>query len=438
MNRYINPNDPKYMAETDSQSIQNAIDAAESSSCHTVIIPRRCERTGQDEWMIDKTILLPSNITVILDDCHLTLVENVYENIFRNKNMYTEISRKPEGKQFGIRIIGRGEAILDGGKGNDLRERNSEKEGRPHIRFNNFILLNNVHDYVLENFKCIHMRWWAINQIACTNGRLSNLSFWNGNLIPNQDGINCRVGCSNILIENITGRTGDDVVALSAFPKWSDGVLVPEDGEFDIHDITIRNVRAHTRQTVVALRNTDGAKMYRITIDNIADDGGEYKPWGIVRIGENNYYAERCSVLGETYGINVQNIHSKNRGTVFLNTTLKDSHISNVYAEENALYAISTYYPESFNEETKRHVFGGITLENVVFDNIHYNAVPDEEDANYDLLNDGSPDFNGCALDFRCMGEHDTLNGVICRNIFASDKAKLLLCDERYQIKIEN
>lgn len=438
MIQYINPNDPKYMADTDSQSIQNAIDAAESSSCRTVIIPRRCERTGQDEWMIDKTILLPSNITVILDDCHLTLAENVYENIFRNKNMYTEISRKPEGKQHGIHIIGRGEAVLDGGKGNDLREINSEKDGRPHIRFNNFILLNNVHDYVLENFKCINMRWWAINQIACKNGRLSNLSFWNGELIPNQDGINCRVGCSDILIENITGRTGDDVVALSAFPKGTDGVLVPEDGEFDIHDITIRNVRAHTRQTIVALRNTDGAKLYRISIENIADDGGEYKPWGVVRIGENNYYKERCSLLGETYEINVREIHSKHRGTVFLNTTLKDSHISNVYAEENALYAISTYYPETFNEETKRHVFGGITLENVVFDNIHYNAVPDKEDANYDLLNDGSPDFNGCALDFRCMGEHDSINGVEFRNIFARNGAKILLHDERYHFELKN
>ena len=342
MEYYLNPNDPRFMADSDSRSIQNAVNAAENGPCRTVIIPRRNERTGLDEWMIDKTILLPSDITVILDDCHLTLVEGVYENIFRNKNMYTEISLKPEGKQRGIRIIGRGEAVLDGGKGNDLRESTSRKDGRPHVRFNNFVLLNNVHDYVLENFKCVNMRWWAINQIACKHGRLSNLSFFNGDIIPNQDGINCRLGCSDIIIENITGRTGDDTVALSAFALGTDRLLVPEDGDIDIHDITIRNVRANTRQTIVALRNTDGAKMYRISIENISDSDAGYKPWGVVRIGENNYFRERNSLLGETYGITVRGVRSLARGTVYLGGTLKDSHISDVYAEGTSLYAVST------------------------------------------------------------------------------------------------
>ena len=317
MEYYFNPNDPRFMSDTDSGSIQNAVNAAENSTtCRTVIIPRECARTGRDEWIIDKTILLPSDITIILDDCHLTLEEGVYENIFRNKNMYTDISLKPEGKQHGIRITGRGGAVLDGGKGNDLRESTSLKDGRPHVRYNNFVLLHNVYDYVLENFRCINMRWWAINQIACKFGRLSNLSFFNGDIIPNQDGINCRVGCSDIIIENITGRTGDDVVALSAFPKLSDGILIPEDGDKDIHDITIRNVRANTKQSIVALRNTDGAKLYRISIENISDSGGEYRPWGVVRIGENNYFRDRPSVLGETYDITVRGVRSLARGTV--------------------------------------------------------------------------------------------------------------------------
>ena len=438
MEYYINPNDPRYMAETDSRSIQNAIDAAETGPCRTVIIPRRCERTGRDEWMIDKTILLPSDITIILDDCHLTLVEGVYENIFRNKNMYTEVSLKPEGKQYGIRIIGRGEAVLDGGKGNDLRESTSQKDGRPHVRFNNFVLLHNVHDYVLENFKCINMRWWAINQIACKHGRLSNLSFWNGKIIPNQDGINCRIGCSNIIIENITGRTGDDVVALSAFPVGSDLLLLPEDCDVDIHDITIRNVYAHTRQSIVALRNHDGAKMYRISIENIVDVGGEYGPWGVVRIGENNYYLNRTSMLGETYEINVRGVYSRYCGTLYLGASLKDSHISDIYAGGSALYAISTYFPTIVYPENNCKVCGGVSLENVVFDNIHYNAVPNAIEKKNKTFNDGSEDYNGCALDFRCMRDNDMLKRVVFRDIFVCDGAEMLLADERYQFDIRN
>jgi len=427
MEYYINPNDPRYIADTDSLSIQNAVDAAENSSCRTVIIPRRNNRTGLDEWMIDKTVLLPSDITVILDDCHLTLVEGVYENIFRNRNMYTDISLKPEGRQHGIRIIGRGEAILDGGKGNDLRESTSGKDGRPHVRFNNFVLLNNVHDYLLENFKCINMRWWAINQIACKHGRLSNLSFFNGDIIPNQDGINCRLGCSDIIIENITGRTGDDTVALSAFPLGTDRQFVPEDCDVDIHDITIRNVRANTKQTIVALRNTDGAKMYRISIENISDFDAGYKPWGVVRIGENAYFRERNSVLGETYNINVRGVHSLARGTVYIGATLKDSRISDVYSEGTSLYAVSTYEGN-----------GGASLENVVFDNIHYNAVPIDDDKRIGYINGGDLNYNGCALDFRRMNEGDTLNRVVFRDIFVCSGAKMYIADERYELDIRN
>ena len=184
MQEYLSPNDPRFMGATDSESIQNAVNAAEKGPIRTVRIPRVCERTGATEWIIEKAILLPSDITIILDDCHLTLKKDIYENIFRNKNLYTDIQNKPEGKQKGIRIIGMGDAILDGGEGNDLRESTSMKDGRPSIRNNNFVLLHNVDDYVLENFSFINLRWWAINQVCCTNGRLENLRFFNGDRLP--------------------------------------------------------------------------------------------------------------------------------------------------------------------------------------------------------------------------------------------------------------
>ena len=87
MKNYYSPNDVEFIADSDSKSIQNAIDAAEKGPIRTVRIPRVSERTGREEWIIDKSILLPSDVTVILDDCHLVLKKGVYENIFRNKNM---------------------------------------------------------------------------------------------------------------------------------------------------------------------------------------------------------------------------------------------------------------------------------------------------------------------------------------------------------------
>lgn len=427
---FLSPNDLKFMGKTDSESIQNAINAAERGPIRTVCIPRISKRTNREEWIIDKSILLPSNITIILDDCHLVLKEGVYENIFRNKNMYSDIAVKAEGKQCGIRIIGQGDAILDGGLGNDLTEATSMKDGRPSIRFNNFILLHNVDNYVIENISCVNMRWWAINQICCTNGRLENIRFFNGNLIRNQDGIDLRVGCSNIYINNISGRCGDDVIALSAFAasKECENFLV-EGMTPDIHDVTITNVCADTNYSLVALRNTDGAKMYRIFIENIKDPGGIYGPRSVVRIGENLYYKKRTSIIGETYGITVRGVHSKNRLTVVIGGALRDSHISDIYAEGTSMSAISTYAIHCWLEQKKMYAWGGATLENVVFDNIHYNGTAEHQDEEW--MNEAGTYFPGCALDFRRMRDDDYFKNVIFRDVFTREGIdKFICCDK--------
>jgi len=437
MDQYLSPNDPRFIADTDSQSIQNAVDAAAKGPIRTVRIPRVCDRTGHAEWLIEKSILLPSDITVILDDCRLMLKEGIYENIFRNKNMYTELSCKPEGKQTGIRIIGIGDAILDGGKGNDLRESTSMKDGRPSIRFNNFILLHNVDNYVLENFSCINLRWWAINQICCTNGRIENLRFFNGTLIPNQDGIDIRVGCSHIYMNNISGRLGDDVIALSAFAASLERKnFLVEGMEPDIHDITIRNVTADTNYSLVALRNTDGAKMYRISIENIRDAGGIYGPRSVVRIGENLYYKERTSIIGETYDINVRGVYSLNRGTIFIGGALKDSRISDVYAGGTSMSAISTFAIHRWLEQKKLYAWGGATMENVVFENIHYNGTAGH--CNEEWMNDAGEPFRGCALDFRRMREDDYFKNVVFRDVFTRESTDLCIACDRVRPDIRN
>lgn len=436
---YVTPNDPGIIGDTDSQSIQRAIAAAKSSGCNTVLIPRICARTGLAVWNIDRAILLPSDITVLLDNCHLRLVDDVYQNIFRNENLFNPIGLTEAGEQHDIHIIGIGNAILDGGNPNDLREATSSKDGRPHVRLNNLILLHNVRDYSIENLSCLNMRWWAINQLFCRRGYLNRLYFWNGEKIPNQDGVNLRIGCHDITVENISGRTGDDTVALTALPLCSDKTLYVAGKSVDIHDVIVRNVRSHTEQTIVALRNQDGAKLYNITIENISDTGGIYHPWGVLRIGENNYFRERLSCLGETYNIRVRGVTSRTGGTVMLGATLANSHISDVCAGGSAYHAVSTFMIPAVSRETKNHFFGGITMENVTFDNIRYNAeLPHGDTLNWrsdarfsyptEIIDgvDYIAKFNaqpyyGAALDFRHMQPFHTLKNVVFRDIYARE-----------------
>lgn len=387
--------------------LQNAINEAAEHPSHTLCV--------QGDWTVDSALLLPSDITIILDNCHLTLAEGIYDNLFRNRNMYTD-----HGSQHHIYLIGKGTAILDGGTPNDLHESTSQQDGRPHVRANNLVLLHNVTDYSIENITCRNMRYWAINQIACTRGRVANIHFESGTYVPNQDGINFRVGCSHCLVENITGQTGDDTVALSAFPCGSDGSLLPDGLSPDIHDITVRNVSSCTHQTIVALRNTDGAKLYNVTVENVEDNGGNYRPWGVVRIGENAYFRNRPTAHGDVHHITVDGVRSLGKGTVFINMTLKDSVIRNVHAAGTSMSAVSTFYPVS---ETDPDVTrDGVTLENVTFDNIRYDGTAGHRESRY--LNVVGSSYQGAVFDFRCMRPQDTFSHVVCQHISGREGAE--------------
>ena len=131
------------------------------------------------------------------------------------------------------------------------------------------------------------MRWWAINQIFCRNGRLSHLNFYNGDIIPNQDGINLRIGCSRSHRGHHRPHRGrSSRVTLLG----SDRALSVEDRDSDVYDVTIRDVRAY-RQTVVALRNCDST-VYRIRIEN-TPTSEDHTAVGCRTHRENNYISVR-------------------------------------------------------------------------------------------------------------------------------------------------
>ena len=108
---YYTPNDPEIMGTTDSQSINSAIRAAIKSGCNTVVIPRDNQRAGRYEWIIGESILLPSNITVILDGCTMIQETGCYCNMFRTESAFDEGARSLENEQHDIRLIGRNGAL---------------------------------------------------------------------------------------------------------------------------------------------------------------------------------------------------------------------------------------------------------------------------------------------------------------------------------------
>ena len=43
-------------------------------------------------WEIDRAVRLPSNITLILENCHLRMADGVFSNMFLNEHYGTEIT----------------------------------------------------------------------------------------------------------------------------------------------------------------------------------------------------------------------------------------------------------------------------------------------------------------------------------------------------------
>ena len=212
-----------------SQYIAAQIEAAVADKTRTVTI--------SGDWNIDEAIRLPSNFTLILDNCHLRMADGCYCNMFVNANHDTDLGRTVAGTDRNITILGRGRAILDGGTYNGLSEKTQRQNGLPPIWKNNLLLFTNVDGFKVSGLSCRNQRWWALNFVYCANGYVGNIDFCasdtaidpDGNvyhglrrdnyadvLVKNADGVDLRQGCHDIVIENLTGFTEDDSVALTA------------------------------------------------------------------------------------------------------------------------------------------------------------------------------------------------------------------------------
>ena len=289
--------------------------------------------TVSGNYEIESTVVIPEEFTLVLEDCHLRMADGTLCNMFVNQNHGTDIGKTVSGTVRNINIIGKGEAILDGGKYNGLSERTQRKDGLPPIWKNNLLLFTNVDGFKISGISCRNQRWWALNFVYCRNGYLGDIDFLasdigidpEGNeyrglvrekydevLVKNADGIDLRQGCHDIVIENITGFTEDDSIALTALK----GRIEAEFGVVglcsDLCNVKIRNIRTAAFCTNVRLLNQGGCRLHDIEIDGVYDVGREspYMDHGLytVRVGDTRLYGERHATEDETYNISVKNV----------------------------------------------------------------------------------------------------------------------------------
>ena len=311
-----------------SRYITSLIEEAVKNESRTAVI--------HGNWIIDAAIRIPSNFTLILENCHLRVADGCFSNIFVNEHHDTDLGRLSEGTDRNIAIIGRCEAILDGGEYNGLSEKTQLKNGLPPIWKNNLVLFTNVDGFKISGISCRNQCWWALNFIYCCNGYLGNIDFCandtaidaDGNayhgllrskyaevLVKNADGIDLRQGCHDIEIENISGFTEDDTIALTGLNGILEQTFSVSGLPSDICNITIKNVRAAAFCTIVRLLNQGGVKLHDVIIDGVYDTSAEspHLDRGLyaVRVGDTHLYGARHATKEETYNLSIKNVYGR-------------------------------------------------------------------------------------------------------------------------------
>ncbi|MBL9178317.1 MAG: cellulase family glycosylhydrolase [Verrucomicrobiaceae bacterium] len=356
---------PNEFEGSDTERINRAIEAAAASGGR-VVIPRVNVRGAErsEVWLLDSAILLRGNVTVVLDDCRIKLSDRCRDNFMRSANCGAGITGIQPLRNIHLR--GTGRAVLEGadrpratgdgaktlGKQTYGTDAGVAGESQSGDWRNLGILLAYVDGFSIENIAMRDSHCWAISLERCSNGVLRNLDFASGGTktidgvsraILNQDGIDLRLGCHDIAIENITGFTGDDLVALTGIasgraPGALDSTMVSGSidrggGLDDIHHVTMRGINGYCSggHHIVRLLNTLGIKMHDILIDGLEDKS----PAGVsdraaLKIGDKNPRWGGITPLGDTSRITVRNITSRAQHAILVAGSLTDSTIDNV------------------------------------------------------------------------------------------------------------
>jgi len=356
---------PNEFQGSDVERINRAIESAAGAGCR-VVIPRVNVSGGQrsDAWLLDSAILLRSDVTLELDHCRIKLSDRCRDNFMRSANCGLGITDIKPMRNIHIRGIGR--VVLEGadrprstgdsGKVIGTRTYGTDAgvagESQTGDWRNIGILLAFVESFSIENLSMVDSHCWAISLERCAHGTLRDLDFASSGFkmidgtrqtVLNQDGIDLRLGCHDILLDNITGYTGDDLVALTAMPLANrpagsmSSTMVSDceargQGLDDIRHVILRNIRGYCRggHHIVRMLNTPGARMHDILLDGLIDTSPEdVRCRAAVKIGDTAY-GGGAAPLGDTSRIIVQNVVSKSTHTILIGGSLSDSILTNI------------------------------------------------------------------------------------------------------------
>lgn len=367
----ITPN--QFKKGSDSDRIEAAVRQAKKTS-GVVVIPAY-NANGSKIWKLDRAILLPSDITVMLENCTIQLSDSCRDNMFRSDNVGIGITTPVWNKN--IHIIGIGEVFLkgaanprssgDAGRKLTLDPDQERKKGNWSVSYgtdaanpaqkqtgdwrNIMILIAQVENFSLKNVKIRNSHAWAVSFERTRNAELSDINIFNpeeimiGNRkvkVFNKDGIDLRQGCKNFRMNNLSGFTGDDFIALSSLDVK--GATHPTNGsihstmvtasrwhgpEDDTEQIFITNINCESICRGIAIRASDSSSIHHVYIEGlisreVVGHGGRHNA---VLIGGKGYGA--LSEPGKINNIYVMNVISTGYSPFMIEAPVANCHFMN-------------------------------------------------------------------------------------------------------------
>jgi len=394
-----------FQGKNDSDILEKAVNSRQADGI-VVIPPRKADsNSDRDYWLIDRAVLIPENTTVILRNSKIKLSDRCRDNFFRSANCGMGIEF-PE-KIRNIHIRGEGLCILEGadrpratGDSSKLlhapcphfpedickvtdwipeERRTPEKldfwdihnhsygtdAGNPdESQYGDWrgigVLFANAENFSVSGLKIVNSHGWGISLEACSYGRIEKIDFdatmykeIDGTMMnmENQDGIDLRNGCHHIVVSDITGQTGDDVVALTAIADsdYAPGGTVKNTHvmhndwtkrEKDIHDIIIRNIVAHSYLCFTVRLLPAMADIYNIVIDGVIDTAVDCNAGaGTLLLGDLGGYGENYP--DSMRNITISNIICNSKTAVNVQGFMRDAVITNIVNRNPECPAIS-------------------------------------------------------------------------------------------------
>ncbi len=386
-----------------------------------VVLPARKSdvEPERDWWLIDRAILLPSNTTFIMQNSKIKLSDKCRDNFFRTANCYIGCKEYELDKVFNIHIKGEGYCVLEGADHPRATGDSSKQIKNPCpfkwediVKFSTWIPEErrsldklgfwDLHDYSygtdcgkegesqygdwrgigvlfvngehcsVSGIKIVCSHGWAISFEAMAYCRIEKVEI-DANMTrviegfvhnsENQDGIDLRNGCHDIVVTDITGGSGDDLIALTAIAR-DDLPLRPNGAmrsthfmhsdwskrDRNIYNITIRNVTGCCASGVCFIIRLlpAGCKIYNIVIDGVIDNSPDaLQDNGVLLLGDGGGYGRENK--DDMTFITISNVICKAKRAICLEGYLSNSAITNVINRNPDCPVIDVRYKGGLN-----------------------------------------------------------------------------------------